>query len=124
MLYRHGANFTGLKAPIWYALGVMECIYVKRGFQMVLAYGDDGVHSVPNTLHGQGLAVDLRTRTLPETTVAIMVAEARLILYPLGFDVVNEHDKVDANGVPQPHIHVEYDPKPGRDSYTKQVLET
>ncbi len=123
MLYRHGASYEALKAPIWYALGLMEGIYVRKGYQMVLAFGDNGVHSVPNTLHGKGLAVDLRTRTLPTSAVATMVAEARLILFPMGFDVVNEHDTVDANGVPQPHIHVEYDPKPGRDSYVKELIE-
>ena len=85
---------------------------------MVLAHGDDGVHSVLNTLHGKGLAVDLRTRNLPSSTVALIVADAKKILFPLGYDVVNEHDKPG-----QPHIHVEYDPKPERDSFVKELIE-
>jgi hypothetical protein len=123
MLYKHGVDFVGLQAPMWYALGVMEVIYAKKGEHMVLAVGTDGVHSVPNSLHAKGLAVDLRTRNLSDTIVALMVADAKLILFPVGYDVVNEHHTV-VDGVEQPHIHVEYDPKPGRGSYTQQVLNT
>lgn len=122
MLYKHGADFVGLQPAIWYALGVIDQIYARRGHQMVLSVGTNGVHSVPDSLHAKGFAVDIRVRNIPLSTMDLIIADAKTALYLLGFDVVDERGTV-VNGVPQPHIHVEYDPKPGRDSYVRELIE-
>jgi hypothetical protein len=122
MLYKHGADFIGLQPPMWYALGVADAVYAAHGQQMVLSVGTNGIHSVPDSLHAKGFAVDIRTRNVPQSTMDIIYAEMKKRLYNLGYDVIDERGTV-SNGVPQPHVHIEYDPKPGRDSYVKEFVE-
>lgn len=107
MLFKPGVNLTGVQEPTWYAIGVFEAIYKAHGFQLVVTSLTDGVHPDLKNIHGRGFAADLRTATVPQTTQDIIVSEASAVLFPLGFDVVHEAD----------HIHVEFDPKPSRDSW-------
>lgn len=115
MLYKNGVDSTGVQAPIWYAIGVFECLFYKRKQVMVVTSLVDGVHSV-NSLHKVGCAVDIRTRDIPQVDVDFIIADAKLLLFPLGFDVVTEVPEGETA-----HIHVEYDPKPNRSTWRSQV---
>jgi hypothetical protein len=106
VLYKPGVDSDGIHPAVHYAEGVIRALYARRNFSLTATSYRDGVH-LPHSLHYKGRAVDFRTRHLPTTTVALIVEEAKGILYPEGFDVVNEHET-------KKHIHVEYDPKPGR----------
>lgn len=72
---------------------------------MVATSMRDGVHKTG--IHGTGNAVDLRIRDVRKEDLTSIVESAKLLLYPLGFDVVLESD----------HIHCEFDPRPGRGSW-------
>lgn len=108
MEYKSGVDFVGVVPAIWYACGVLRSEYSRRGFKLVGTSFKDGVHSRAS-LHTSGYAVDLRIWNIPDGTLDIIVASARLVLFPEGFDVIKEKD----------HIHVEYDPKDGREWLTK-----
>jgi hypothetical protein len=92
---------------MWYAAGVVEAAYKRRGHEAVLSCGDDSHEERPASLHHGGLAADWRTRNLPASTLAFIVSDLKELLEPLGFDVVLEHKP--------PHLHIEYQPKNGED---------
>ena len=86
---------------IWYAVGVAEAVYRQHGFGLVVTSLIDGVHPDRRNIHGTGLAADLRTRDIPQSTLAAIVRDIAAILDPQGYDVVVESN----------HLHVEFDPK-------------
>ena len=98
------ANVT---PAIWYAVGVLEALYYKHGQSLVVTSLTDGKHS-ESSLHYVGKAVDVRTKDVNHFTLDQIVAEVKQLMRPLGFDVVQEAD----------HLHVEFDPKPGREEWT------
>jgi hypothetical protein len=98
-------TFSKLKPEAWYALGVARAIYSKNGAEFVWTCGDDSHEGKPNSKHNVGLAVDLRTNHVPIYTAQKLVKEIKDILDVDGFDVILE--------AAPPHIHVEFDPKPG-----------
>lgn len=69
----------------------------------VITSAHDSQHH-DGSLHYVGRAIDVRTREMAETQRNEVVGACKLKLGPLGFDVVLESD----------HLHIEYDPKPGR----------
>lgn len=107
MLFKVGVNLTGVREPIWYALGVFEAVYKAHGAKLVVTSLTDGVHPDVKNIHGNGFAADLRTNTLHPDELTAILSEAKVILFELGFDIVLEKD----------HIHVEFDPKPGRGTW-------
>lgn len=60
-------------------------------------------------LHGSDRAIDLRTRNLSSDQKDKIFIALRDTLYADGYDVIFEF-----RGQDQEHIHIEYDPKPGR----------
>lgn len=106
MLLKTDVKTEGVQLPIMYALGVFEALYYKEGYELTVTSLLDGKHS-DNSLHYKGLAADLRIDGVPSNKILEVCNDARALLYKLGFDVVIEVD----------HIHVEYDPKPGRSEY-------
>ncbi len=107
MLLKVGVISEGVQPPTWYALGVFEALYYTRGYEMTVTSLVDGVHPDAKNIHGRGFAADLRINGVPDGFVVDIVNAATKLLFPLGFDTVLETD----------HIHVEYDPKPGRDEW-------
>jgi len=59
---------------------------------------------MPGSLHAKGQAADIRTRDIDDVHKKALYARCLATLFPLGFDVILEAD----------HMHIEYDPKPGR----------
>lgn len=107
MLLKIGVNTSGVQAPTWYAVGVFDGLYVGHGCELVVTSLTDGIHPDLKNIHGRGFAADLRIASIPPSVIESIVARAKEMLFPKGFDVVLETD----------HIHVEYDPKPTRDNW-------
>jgi hypothetical protein len=77
--------------------------------------GKDGVHG-PDSLHALGLAVDLRTRDLPSTTVTALVSALQSRLNGSASATRPYQMVVEPNAsapTADPHIHIEYQPYPG-----------
>ena len=79
-------------------LPAIEAAYLAH-LEMVVTSAKDGQHSA-HSLHYEGRAVDIRTRTLSTDTALEFCRAVKRALGP-DFDVVLECD----------HLHVELDPK-------------
>lgn len=100
----------GLKQQMYFALGIADAAFGERGKECVITAALDSKHN-PGSLHGQGLAVDLRNDDLnPYDYSLVLFALKRLEKY--GFDVVAEKAGQTAKTTAQ-HFHIEYQPKPG-----------
>lgn len=99
MRIKPGASIDGIQPQMAVALLVIDRAYADIGAEAVLTSGTDGVHSA-HSLHGEGRAVDIRTKNVAER---LMPGLAKSISAALGpeFDAVLEDD----------HLHVEFDPK-------------
>jgi hypothetical protein len=91
-------KLDGLSLEILYALYQAALIWRARGMtSLVITSAIDGPHK-PSSLHHEGHAIDLRSRTLPDD-----IGMAAELASRLGddYDVVVEQD----------HLHIEYDPR-------------
>lgn len=117
MRFKAGVQFGAVQPQIWYALGVADQIYDSRKEILTVTSLQDGIHakgiSSGKNPHGNGLAVDLRTRDLAPGVAASIAEELGWKLFKQGFDIELESN----------HIHLEFDPKPGRqDWFVKEKL--
>jgi len=103
MTFKESVRKQGVQSPIWFALGVAEMVYRYNGFRLVVTSMMDSHENRPKSLHNKGLAVDIRTKTVPAEFLKKIHNNLHIVLNPMGFDVVLESD----------HIHIEFDPKPG-----------
>lgn len=105
---KFGVEQLGTHPTLWYALGVLDILH-KEAFREPIEVTSmkDGTH-MPGSLHPLGLAADIRTRNHDADSTKAFAGRALACLFPLGFDVILETD----------HLHVEYDPKPGRQLLT------
>lgn len=93
------ARVLGLRPEIVIAVMVANDVFQEAGFDCVITAGIDGSHS-RGSIHYKGLAVDIRTRHVPQLEHPKIVAKLQERLGD-DFDVVLEGD----------HLHLEYDPK-------------
>jgi len=99
-------NLSSVRPAPFFAMGVFQALFIQIAAKsLTVASANDGNH-MENSKHFVGEAFDVRTRNVPEGQVTAILIEARKILEPLGYDVVDETMKPGA-----PHIHCEYDPK-------------
>lgn len=103
MQQKDGVRVQGLKPEALYGMMIADSV-VRRitGVEMTVTSVCEGTH-MPTSLHYDGRAFDVRTLTFTPATVQNIVGDLKRALGP-DFDVVLE-------GSPQPHIHVEFDPK-------------
>ena len=108
-----GVSILGMRTELLYGLIVAEEIYKNRFASLLITSCRDGKHG-PNSYHGKGLAVDLRTRGtgLPTQLRDDLVKR----LSPLGFDIVLEDQ-----GGPNEHIHMEFDLKKAQKIYDEST---
>jgi hypothetical protein len=99
-----GVDLRGLKPQMAIAYTIASFIYLRHGQECVITSASDSKHG-PNSLHYQGLALDIRTYTLPIPQVATVHRELKIALGEQ-FDVVLE----DAGNTNQ-HVHIEFQPK-------------
>lgn len=98
-----GVKLAGLQPQIVLAITVAEHIWWLHGeTPLVITSCNDGQHK-EDSFHYRGLAVDLRTKTLPENERTAAVKRLREAL-GTEFDVLYENV-----GQPNEHVHVEHD---------------
>lgn len=104
MNVKDGVKFSGVKKPLLEAIAKIYDIMEATG-EYTITSVSDGTHK-PNSLHYKGLAMDLRSKHIPEggpNGVEMVAERLRLHLGP-DFDVVYE-----GAGTPNAHLHVEWD---------------
>lgn len=106
MLLKIGVISEGVQSPTWYALGVFEAVYYRYGYELTVTALLDGDH-MTGSKHYEGLAADLRSNGIPGGIVDLIVNDSKNLLFHLGYDIKLEDD----------HIHMEFDPKPGRSEW-------
>lgn len=100
----------GLVPELYFALGIADRAYADEGLECVITSAKDGQHN-PDSLHGQGKAVDIRNVELfPEQYDRIYTKLKRLERY--GFDVVAEKPG-QTKATTGSHFHIEFQPKQG-----------
>lgn len=98
-MIKKGVKAKGLQPEILLAILVAKDVYHKLNVELIITSLLDGKH-MANSLHYEGLAVDLRTRNMSKDDRPIATARLKKALGN-EYDVVLEKD----------HIHVEYDPE-------------
>jgi len=95
------AKVKGLKPEILLAAFVATglCGKLFNGLDCVITAGTDSHEHEPDSLHNDGLAIDIRTRDMPAARIKEFAQELRECLGS-EYDVVIEID----------HIHIEFDP--------------
>ena len=98
-MIKHGVDLRGLKPQMAIAYTIACAVYAKHNSPglCVITSSSDGVHG-PNSLHYQGLALDLRTNNLIPAYVPLIHRDLKMALGSQ-FDCVLEED----------HIHIEFD---------------
>jgi hypothetical protein len=102
-MIKPGCDLRGLQPQMAIAYVIIKDIYRDKGYECVITSASDGKHG-PNSLHYQGKALDIRTRTVqPQDLAGNSGALFESIKRALGdqFDVVLEKD----------HFHIEHDVK-------------
>ena len=108
MKLKEGASLRGVQWQMFYAALIIEGVLQKSGYECVITSGTDGQHGVgpskpgkaDKTLHDDGLALDIRNRTIPVPEREPIRKDIAQALGP-DYDVVLEKD----------HFHLEFDPK-------------
>jgi hypothetical protein len=98
-MLKSGVDLRGLKPQMAVAYTIACEVYADHMSHCVITSASDGKHGA-NSLHYQGLALDLRTRDLPEDMTQTIYSELKDALGEQ-FDVVLEDD----------HLHIEFDVK-------------
>ena len=99
-MIKSGVDLRGIKPQIAVAYTILCTIFQRHvSAPCVITSASDGTHG-PNSLHYQGLALDIRTRHVIPAMLLLIVRDAKNELGDQ-FDVVQEDD----------HLHVEFDPK-------------
>ena len=100
----------GLVPEMYFALGIADRAYADEGLECVVTSARDAHHN-PDSLHGQGKAVDLRnSNAYDDQRQRILDKLKRLERY--GFDVVSE--VVGSTPLTSgSHFHIEFQPKLG-----------
>ena len=98
-MIKKGVKARGVRPEIVLAIQEAREVYRDLDAELVITSLLDSKH-MKDSLHYNGLAVDLRTRHLSQADRATAAARLRLVLGP-EYDVVRESE----------HIHVEHEPK-------------
>jgi len=96
------ASPKGLQPEILLAIIIAQSVWIAHfpGIPLVITSITDGKHG-ENSLHYVGLAIDLRTRNLPEDNSEAIAGRALKDALGKDYDVI----------VHNTHIHIEFDPK-------------
>ena len=102
---KDGVVFKALRAEIYIILPALEAIFDKVNRQCVITSAADGNHK-PDSFHYKNLALDLRSRDLPNEQVKLDVLLSLRDALGENYDVILE-----SLGKPGEHYHLEFDPK-------------
>ena len=107
--FKSSVETAGVQREIWTAIGYVFGLLTVAGYDTVVTSLTDGQHN-PGSLHAKGLAVDLRSRHIPDGERDKLFNEIQATLHPCGYDCVNEGPHATA-ATTASHWHVEFDPK-------------
>jgi hypothetical protein len=103
-MLKTGVDLRGMH-PVWgIAFPIIQQVFLKYKYACIITSANDSKHG-PNSWHYKGRALDLRMKHVENLDKARLVHEVRDSL-GLQFDVVFE-----AEGQPNEHLHIEFDPK-------------
>ena len=102
MMLKLGVRLIGVRPEVVLALAIAETVWARHGADLVVTAVIDGQHK-RSSAHYTGCAADLRVHGLADPSAA--ASDLRVALGE-DFDVILE-----AQGAPNVHIHLEYDPK-------------
>jgi len=110
IIIKPGVSLKGLRTEIWIGLQICAGVLAQHGYECVITSGTEGMHSI-NSLHGVGLAIDMRSKHIKAAEKKLIEIEMRAALGGSGrkseFDLILEH-----LGKPNEHFHLEYQPPP------------
>lgn len=96
---KNSARIIGLKPEAVLGVLIVQSVFAAHGVDCVITSGIDGRHS-RGSIHYSGGAIDFRTSGIPETVLAVILADCKKALGP-DFDFIREAD----------HFHMEFQPK-------------
>ena len=103
--FKPNTRLKSLQPQMVVALLVVQAIFDKHFASLTITSANDSAHMV-NSRHYLGAALDFRVHHIGEAVANTILAEIKMGLNPLDFDVLLENP-----GTPNAHIHLEYDPK-------------
>jgi hypothetical protein len=106
--FKPEVSLVGVQREIFVAIGYVFGLLTTAGYDTVITSANDGIHN-PGSLHPKGLAVDIRSRHIPDGERDKLFNEMRSTLNPCGYDVIEEGAHSTA-ATTAPHIHIEYQP--------------
>lgn len=106
--FKPDVKLEGVQREIFVAIGYVFGLLTVAGYDCVITSLVDGQHN-PGSLHAKGLAVDIRSRHIPDGERDKLFNEIRLTLRPCGYDVIEEGAHATA-ATTAPHWHLEYQP--------------
>lgn len=106
--FKPDVKLEGVQREIFVAIGYVFGLLTVAGYDCVITSLNDGVHN-NGSLHPKGLAVDIRSRHIPEGDRARLFNEMRSTLKPCGYDVIEEGPRATA-ATTGAHWHIEYQP--------------
>jgi hypothetical protein len=103
-----GVVQDGVQPVMFFALGIAYMVFARWGIRARWTSGlDPAEDRLKQTLHDDGLAIDLGARRLTVAEETGILRDLMTCLEPLGFDVV-----LHGKGAKR-HFHLEYQPRPG-----------
>lgn len=102
---KEGVVFKTLEPAIYSKLGAIDSIFKAAGVWAVITSAADGKHK-QDSFHYKDLALDLRSRDLPNEQVKLEVLQALKDALGENYDMILEN-----LGNPSEHFHIEFDPK-------------
>lgn len=107
-MIKPGVDLRPLTPPMAVAYAIIQKAFGEYDYGCVITSGADSKHGV-GSLHASGNALDFRTKHVHSVDKLKLVNKITLALGEQ-FDVVYE-----ADGQPNEHLHVEFDPKPPKE---------
>lgn len=99
---KDGATIEGIKPEILLGVMILESIFTKYTYDLILTEATGGEH-MQGSFHYQGLAVDIRSKHLPPDIKMSILSAGKKRLTNL-FDFILE-----GVGTANEHFHLEYD---------------
>lgn len=105
MKLKSGVSIKLLQPQIVLGIMIIEPVFKDYGTELTITCGSNGKHKVANSLHYQGLAIDIRSHDIKPSLLHMVLAECRARL-GVEFDFILEDE-----GTPDEHFHMEFQPK-------------
>lgn len=101
--FKTNVRLTDLKPQMVIAYIAVYHVFSGLGYDVVVTSGNDSTHKI-GSKHGEGNALDFRTKHVPRAIIVKLYEQIKAILGS-NFDVILESLNLDNE-----HMHIEYDP--------------